>query len=112
MVGVPIAAPGACAMGWPEGRSAAEDGAEETFLPREEWAKPGSPSGLPRGVVGPGEESRCGDVADQAIEAQPVFGQIKPRRGLVLARDEQHPREKTWRTSVDANKRSRRSPGH
>src|SRR5579885_1829820 len=27
-----------CAMGWPKGRSAAEDDGGETFLPREEWA--------------------------------------------------------------------------
>src|SRR5208337_2058324 len=30
----------ACAMGWPQGRSEAEDGVGKTFLPREEWAKP------------------------------------------------------------------------
>jgi hypothetical protein len=48
----------------------------------------------------PGEESRSDGVAAQAIEAQPVFGQIKPRRGQVLACVEQHPREKTWLTLV------------
>jgi hypothetical protein len=37
-------------------------------------------------------------VAAQAIEAQPLFGQIKPRGGKVASRDEQHPWEKTWRT--------------
>src|SRR5712664_3154388 len=47
------------------GRSAAEDGGGETFLPREEWAKP-------RGRKS--HRRRCG----QAIEAQPAFGQIKP----------------------------------
>jgi hypothetical protein len=31
----------------------------------------------------PGEESLRDGVAAQAIEAQPVFGQIKPSRGLV-----------------------------
>jgi hypothetical protein len=32
----------------------------------------------------PGEESFADDVAAQAIEAQPPFGQIKPWRGLVV----------------------------
>ena len=36
--------------------------------------------------LGPGEESRSGGVAAQAIEAQPVSGQITPARGQVLAR--------------------------
>jgi hypothetical protein len=54
----------------------------------------------------PGEESRSDGVAVQAIEAQPVFGQIKPRRGQVLACAEQHPREKTWLTLVFRYKRS------
>lgn len=39
----------------------------ETFLSREEWACPG-------------EESRKTGVASQTIEAQPVFGQIKPSK--------------------------------
>lgn len=39
----------------------------ETFLSREEWACPG-------------EESRKTGVAAQTIEAQPVFGQIKPSK--------------------------------
>jgi hypothetical protein len=42
-------------------------------LPREEWAE------------GPGEESRPDVVAAQAIEAKPVFGQIKPKRGQEFA---------------------------
>ena len=58
----------------------------------------------------PGEESRSGDVAAQAIEAQPVFGQIRPSRGQVLACAEQHPQEKTWRMSVVPHKMSD-SPG-
>ena len=66
------------------GRSAAEDGGGGTFLPREEWANRGPPRGLPRGVESPGEESLTGAVAAQAIEAQPSFGQIKPRRGRVV----------------------------
>jgi hypothetical protein len=56
-------------------------------LPREEWAE------------GPGEESRPDGVAAQAIEAQPVFGQIKPSRGQARPRAEQHRQEKTLRTS-------------
>ena len=39
----------------------------ETFLSREEWACPG-------------EESRKTGVASQTVEAQPVFGQIKPSK--------------------------------
>jgi hypothetical protein len=54
----------------------------------------------------PGEESRPDGVAAQAIEAQPVFGQIRPSRGQVLACAEQHPREKTWRMSVIRHKMS------
>ena len=55
--------------------------------------------------VSPGEESLSGGVAAQTIEAQPVFGQIKPRRGQVLACSKQHPREKTWLTLVFRHKR-------
>jgi hypothetical protein len=36
-------------------------------------------------VVCPGEESLTTAIAVQAIEAQPAFGQIKPKRGKVLA---------------------------
>ena len=54
----------------------------------------------------PGEESRADGVAAQAIEAQPVFGQIRPSRGQVRPCAEQHPREKTWRMSVDPHKMS------
>ena len=42
-------------------------------MPREEWAE------------GLGEESRPDAVAAQAIEAKPVFGQIKPKRGQEFA---------------------------
>src|SRR6266478_4685932 len=41
---------------------------------------------LARNGLSPGEESRSGAVAAQAIKAQPSFGQIKPKRGRV-ARD-------------------------
>jgi len=58
------------------GRSAAEDGGGETFLPREEWAKP-------RGRKS--HRRRCGS----GDRAQPAFGQIKPMRGKVLACAEQ-----------------------
>ncbi|MGO9237042.1 MAG: hypothetical protein ACLP4V_24330, partial [Methylocella sp.] len=57
----------ATAMGRPKGRSAAEDDGGETFLRREEWAEPGSPRDLSRGVESPGEESRSGAIAAQAI---------------------------------------------
>jgi hypothetical protein len=43
-------------------------------------------------------------VAAQAIEAQPPFGQIKPRGGKVASRAEQDLREKTWRTPVGPHK--------
>src|SRR4051794_22686027 len=36
--------------------------------------------------VSPGEESRTDAVAAQAIEAQPVFGQIRPSRGKCVVR--------------------------
>jgi len=57
-------------------------------------------------VGNPGEESRSAGVAVQAIEAQPVFGQIRPSRGPVRPRDEQHPQEKTWRMPVVPHKMS------
>ena len=44
-------------------------------------------------------------VAAPAIEAQPLFGQIKPRRGEVASRAEQDLREKTWRISMGPHKR-------
>jgi len=54
----------------------------------------------------PGEESRSADVAAQAIEAQPLFGQIRPSRGQVRPCAEQHPQEKSWRMSVVPHKMS------
>jgi len=60
---------------------------------------------LARNGLSPGEESRSGAVAAQAIEAQPPFGQIEPERGRVARATEQHPREKTWRTSDVLHKR-------
>jgi len=61
---------------------------------------------LARNGRSPGEESRPDGVAAQAIEAQPVFGQIRPSRGQVRPCAEQHPREKTWRMSVVPHKMS------
>jgi hypothetical protein len=54
----------------------------------------------------PGEESRSADIAAQSIEAQPVFGQIRPSRGQVRSCAEQHPQEETWRISVVPHKMS------
>jgi hypothetical protein len=54
----------------------------------------------------PGEESRSAGVAAQAIEAQPVFGQIRPSRGPVRPCVEQHHREKSWRMPVVLHKMS------
>ncbi len=63
----------------------------------------------PRGMgFSPGEESLDDGVAAQTIEAQPVFGQIKPSRGQVRPRAEHH-EEKTWLASAAACKRSARS---
>ena len=45
---------------------------------------------LARNGRSPGEESLTAAIAVQAIEAQPAFGQIKPMRGQVFARAEQH----------------------
>jgi len=54
----------------------------------------------------PGEESRSADIAAQAIEAQPVFGQIRPSRGQVRLCAEQHPQEKSWPMSIVPHKMS------
>jgi hypothetical protein len=57
----------------------------------------------------PGEESRPDDIAAQAIEAQPVFDQIRPSRGQVRPCAEHHPQEKTWPMSLVPRKRSNSS---
>jgi hypothetical protein len=54
----------------------------------------------------PGEESRSAGIAVQAIEAQPLFGQIRPSRGHVRPCAEQHPQEMTWRISDVPHKMS------
>ena len=46
----------ACAMGWPQGRSEAEDGGGETFLPREEWANRGPHGAGPVGWKAQGKK--------------------------------------------------------
>lgn len=56
-----------CHAGW----SAAEDASGETFLSREEWALAQGKKVAPRRCV-------------QAIEAQPLLGQIKPSKGQVV----------------------------
>ena len=63
---------------------------------------------LARNGRSPGEESRINSVAAQAIEAQPVFGQIKPSQRPGASRAETQSREKTWRISVVLDKRSKR----
>src|SRR5215469_2667877 len=73
------------------GRSVAEDGGGETFLPREEWANRG-PRALMRGVASPGEESLSAAIAAQAIEAQPSFGQIEPSGAAWFARSDNYSR--------------------
>ena len=64
----------------------------ETFLSREEWACPG-------------EESRKTGVASQTVEAQPVFGQIKPskRRGVRVLNN--IGRRRDWHRSYDTRGR-------
>ena len=56
--------------------------------------------------VSPGEESLPAGVAAQAIEAQPVSGQISHQRGKVRPGAERHRQEKTWRMSVVLQKMS------
>jgi uncharacterized protein DUF736 len=56
--------------------------------------------------VSPGEESRFDSVASQTIEAQPVFGQIKPSQRPGASRAETQSWEKRWLISVTLYKRS------
>ena len=56
--------------------------------------------------VSPGEESRFDSVASQTIEAQPVFGQIKPSQRPGASRAETQSWEKTWPISVMLYKKS------
>ena len=94
----------ACAMGWPRAgaqrRMAAVD-----FLASRGMGKPGSPRGWPRGVESPGEESRpvrrCGSGDRGAAVLRPDQAMERP----CGPRAEQHPREKTWRTSNVLHKR-------
>jgi hypothetical protein len=55
--------------------------------------------------VSPGEESRINGVAAQTIEAQPVFGQIKPSQRPGASHAETRSWEKTWLISVMLYKR-------
>jgi hypothetical protein len=64
----------------------------------------GRVSCLARNERSSGEESRSYGIAAQAIEAQPVFGQIKPREAR-CSRAEQQPREKAWLNCGTAFKR-------
>jgi hypothetical protein len=50
--------------------------------------------------VAQGKKVSSDGVADQTIEAQPVFGQIKPLRGKVRPRAETQIREKMARLSL------------
>jgi hypothetical protein len=58
--------------------------------------------------VSPGEESRFDSVASQTIEAQPVFGQIKPSQRPGASHAETQLWEKRWLISVMLYKRSER----
>ena len=81
----------------------------EDFVASRGMGGPGSPRDLSRGVVPQGKKVDSDGVAAQTIEAQPVFGQIKPKRGQALACLEQYPREKTWRISIAKNKGAQRT---
>jgi hypothetical protein len=57
--------------------------------------------------VAQGKKVASGGVAAQTIEAQPVFGQIKPSKRPGASGAEQQS-EKRWRISVGLHKRSNR----
>jgi hypothetical protein len=61
---------------------------------------------LARNGRSPGEESRFNGVAAQTIEAQPVFGQIKPSQRPRASRAEPQSWEKRWLISATLYKRS------
>jgi hypothetical protein len=65
-------------------------------LPREEWA------------LAQGKKVVSDGVAAQTIEAQPVFGQIKPSKSPVRPRAEAQLREMSWRIAVTLSKRLER----
>ena len=52
----------------------------------------------------PGEESLTAAVAAQVIEAQPSFGQIKPKRDRVVRAPNSIPEQETWPTSFMEHK--------
>ena len=76
------------------------------FLASRGMGEPGSSRGRPRGVESPGEESRslrhCGTGDRGAAVLRPDQAMERP----CGPRAEQHPREKTWRTSIALHKRS------
>ena len=87
------------------GRSAAEDGGGETFLPREEWAKPrGRKSHRRR--CGPGDRGAAVLWPDQAIEAA-CFARptaLRRRRGgyrvtRTRGRPDRAKQKKAWRSN-------------
>jgi len=53
-----------------------------------------------------GKKVFSGAVAAQAIEAQPSYGEINPRRGRVVEALNSILRQKTWLTRVVLHKRS------
>ena len=63
--------PGARAAAHRCAAAAAEDGGEATLLLREEGRRRAT-----------GEESRCDTVAGEALEAQPIPGQISPAKAV------------------------------
>ena len=65
----------------------------------------GVPQGLARGVESPGKESLTAAVAAEAIEAQPSFGQIKPKRDRVVRAPNSIPEQETWPTSFMEHKK-------
>ena len=75
------------------------------FLASRGMGESGSPRDLSRGVESPGEESRpvrrCGSGDRGAAALRPDQAMERP----CGPRTEQHPREKTWRTSIALHKR-------
>src|SRR6266481_372434 len=90
------------------GRSAAEDGGGETFLPREEWANRGPRATCRAGWQAQGKKVSPPPLRHEAIEAQPSFGQIQPieRPGGSRAPNS-IPRRRRGGTSNDNHKRRR-----
>lgn len=75
------------------------------FLASRGMGEPGSPRGLPRGVESPGEESRS---VRRCVSGDRGAAILRPDQAMERPcgpHADQHPREKTWRTSNVLHKR-------